>query len=94
MSKDILAGYPTQIRKLRKRLKQLNMEEADPQDIKSTIDSLRDLESLYKDEVTRRDDRRKAREEKLKLENTSAKSPSKVTIFALPMPILLATSIF
>ena len=74
MNINILAGFPSQIRKLRKRLKQLNMEEADPQDIKLTIDSLRDLESLYKDEVTSREDRRKAREEKLKLDKESDNS--------------------
>jgi len=66
MSKVIEAGYATQIRKLRKRIQQLEMDKADPQDIKATIDSLRELESLLADERSRKDERRKVREEKIK----------------------------
>ena len=63
--KDIIAGLATHIRKLKKRLDALDVSTVDAVELKSTLDSLRDLETRLVDAKKAKEERRIAKEKKL-----------------------------
>jgi len=73
--KDIIAGYATQIRKLKKRIESLDMDNVDPVELKSALDSLKDLESRLADAKKAKEERRKAREDKKKEMEKQSEEP-------------------
>ncbi len=60
------AGLWTQIRKLKKRIDSLDMDKVDPVELKSAIDSLKDMESRYSEMQEKKKQRRLDKETKEK----------------------------
>lgn len=78
--KDIIAGYATQVRQLKKRLQNLDMDKVDSLELKNTLDSLREIETRLSDAKKAKVDRKKAREDKQKeMEKESVESTRELT---------------
>ena len=63
---DKLAGLPTQIRQLEKRLKEMDGSKIKPALIKEITDTIQNLKTLLKEKLDKREGRRKAKEDKAK----------------------------
>lgn len=61
---DKIAGLPTQIRQLEKRLKELDAAKVKPAVIKELTDTINNLKSLLKEKQDKREQRRKDKEQK------------------------------
>lgn len=61
---DKLAGIPTQIRVLEKKLKDMDASKIKPALIKEITDTIQNLKNLLKEKMEKREERRKAKEQK------------------------------
>jgi len=61
---DKLAGLPTKIRQLEKRLKEMDASKTKPALVKEIIDTINGLKNMLKEKMDKRETRRKAKEQK------------------------------